>query len=335
MNDNPYATPKSRFENVADTHTRKPWVAVVWAIFVPPLALLYVARPLRALMYLLALILSLPVAAFLAGQGMGVWELLTAAARILFSLAAGIDAYRLAKAWGGDSPPWYARAPALVGVLAVAVLGVVSLRLFVVEPFRIPSGAMEPTLHVGDHILASKSAYGWEIPYTGKRMVRFAGPERGEVALFRYPQDPSIIYVKRVVGVPGDKVEYRDKRLTINGREVPVTRAGEFIHREKLHSTPQFMETLDDTVHAILLEPEAPPSVPHVTQYSHRDKCSYDSAGVRCEVPPNHYFVMGDNRDASNDSRVWGFVPDELLIGRAVFFLASRREPERAGKAIR
>jgi len=115
--------------------------------------------------------------------------------------------------------PWYSRAPALAAFFAVAWLSVLSLRAFIVEPFRIPSGAMEPTLKVGDHILVSKRSYGWDVPFTSRRIVHFAEPQRGDVAVFRYPVDPDVHYVMRVVGRPGDTIAYVNKRLSVNNKE--------------------------------------------------------------------------------------------------------------------
>jgi signal peptidase I len=199
------------------------------------------------------------------------------------------------------------------------ILAVFLLRSFLVEPFKIPSGSMIPTLLVGDFILVNKYTYGIRIPVLNKKIVALSTPQRGDVVVFRYPVDPSLDYIKRVVGLPGDKVEYRNKRLTINGQSVPMRPNGDFLDKEKLYYTPRFVETLGGIEHDALVEDEAPPFVPHVLQYPQREKCLYNSEGFICEVPAGHYFMMGDNRDNSQDSRVWGFVPDENLVGKAFF----------------
>lgn len=199
------------------------------------------------------------------------------------------------------------------------ILIVFFLRSFLVEPFKIPSGSMLPTLLVGDFILVNKYTYGIRLPVLNKKIVELNSPKRGDVVVFRYPVDPSLDYIKRVVGVPGDKVEYRNKRLTINGQPMPMRREGEFLDKEKLFYTPRYMETLGDVEHTALIEDEAPPFVPHVVQFAQRDKCHYNAEGFVCEVPEGHYFMMGDNRDNSQDSRVWGFVPDENIVGKAYF----------------
>jgi len=199
------------------------------------------------------------------------------------------------------------------------ILIVFLLRSFLVEPFKIPSGSMIPTLLVGDFILVNKYTYGIRIPVINKKVMELNSPRRGDVVVFRYPKDPSLDYIKRVVGLPGDKVEYRNKRLTINGQAMPMRPNGDFLDKEKLYYTPRLVETLGGVEHDALVEDEAPPFVPHVDQYPQRDKCLYNSEGFICEVPAGHYFMMGDNRDNSQDSRVWGFVPDENLVGRAFF----------------
>lgn len=199
------------------------------------------------------------------------------------------------------------------------ILAVFLLRSFLVEPFKIPSGSMIPTLLVGDFILVNKYTYGIRIPVLNKKVLDLSSPQRGDVVVFRYPVDPSLDYIKRVVGLPGDKVEYQNKRLTINGQSVPIRPNGDFLDKEKLYYTPRFVETLGGIEHDALVEDEAPPFVPHVLQYPQREKCLYNSEGFICEVPAGHYFMMGDNRDNSQDSRVWGFVPDENLVGKAFF----------------
>ena len=196
-------------------------------------------------------------------------------------------------------------------------LAVFLLRSFLVEPFKIPSGSMIPTLLVGDFILVNKYAYGIRLPIVNVKIIEVGAPQRGDVMVFRYPEDPSLDYIKRVVGLPGDRVEVRNKRITINGTEIPARPDGEYLHKDRMYYTPKFAETLGTVEHAILIEPEAPPFVSHVTPFPFQDRCLYNNEGVSCEVPPGHYFMMGDNRDASSDSRVWGFVPEANIVGRA------------------
>jgi len=199
------------------------------------------------------------------------------------------------------------------------ILIVFVLRSFLVEPFKIPTGSMIPTLLVGDYILVNKFAYGIRLPVINKKILDIGEPKRGDVMVFRYPEDPSLDYIKRVIGTPGDTIAYADKRLTINGEPVPVTPVGDYLNRERMTYSREYVERLNKVEHKILLEDDAPPMPPFVRAFPLSENCSYNSAGFTCKVPPGHYFMMGDNRDNSLDSRVWGFVPDENIVGKAFF----------------
>lgn len=211
------------------------------------------------------------------------------------------------------------------------ILAVFLLRSFLVEPFKIPSGSMIPTLLIGDFILVNKFTYGIRLPVINKKVVDLNSPQRGDVAVFRYPPDPSVDYIKRVVGLPGDKIAYRNKRLSINGKEVATTKLDDFLDKDRLFYTPRFVEKLGAVEHNILIEPDAPSYVSGVSPYPHAENCHYNSDGVTCTVPAGHYFVMGDNRDNSRDSRFWGFVPDENLVGKAFFIWLNFNDLKRVG----
>jgi signal peptidase I len=180
---------------------------------------------------------------------------------------------------------------------------VLVLRSFLYEPFRIPSASMMPTLLIGDFILVNKFDYGIRLPVINTKLIAIGKPGRGDVVVFRYPKDPSIPFIKRVIGIPGDHIVYENKTLYINGIKVKEKDDGIFYGTGASfvdHGLPRRMETLPNgVIHDILLYPY---------------RASKD---VDVTVPPGKYFVMGDNRDDSKDSRYWGFVPDENLIGHA------------------
>ena len=213
--------------------------------------------------------------------------------------------------------PWWTEWTAgLFPVIAAVFL----LRSFLFEPFKIPSGSMVPTLLVGDLILVNKFTYGVRLPVLNRKIVPNNDPQRGDVVVFRYPPDPRMDYIKRVVGVPGDEVTWTNQRLTLNGQPVAVKPLGEYYDEDSLRYSPQFEEKLGSVQHRILVDPSRPSFLGGGDKgFPFQENCRYTAEGVRCTVPAGHYFVMGDNRDNSQDSRYWGFVPDENIVGRAFF----------------
>jgi signal peptidase I len=199
------------------------------------------------------------------------------------------------------------------------ILVVFLLRSFLFEPFKIPSGSMLPTLESGDLILVNKFNYGVRLPVINKKIVANGDPARGDVIVFRYPPDPRIDYIKRVVGLPGDEVAWLNKALSVNGQPVASSPLPDYYDEDSQRYTQQKNETLGPVDHRILLRADRPPFVSGVEGFPNREACRYSAEGVTCKVPPGHYFVMGDNRDNSIDSRYWGFVPDRNLVGRAFF----------------
>ena len=199
------------------------------------------------------------------------------------------------------------------------ILAVFLLRSFLFEPFKIPSGSMIPTLLVGDLILVNKFHYGVRLPVINTKITEGTPPQRGDVMVFRYPPKPSLDYIKRVVGLPGDEVAYLNKRLRINGTVIKTSAVPEFFDEDTMRYTKQFEENLGEKPHRLLNEDDRPAFIPGVEDFPYKDNCRYSVEGVVCKVPPGHYFMMGDNRDNSLDSRYWGFVPDKNIVGRAVF----------------
>ena len=199
------------------------------------------------------------------------------------------------------------------------ILAVFVLRSFLFEPFKIPSGSMIPTLLVGDLILVNKFTYGLRLPVIHTKLTEGAPPARGDVMVFRYPPRPSLDYIKRVIGVPGDEVAYLNKRLTINGQPVPKQPLKDFFDEDSMRYSRQFAETIGERGWRVLNDEDRPAFVPGAEDFPFKENCRYSVEGVTCKVPPGHYFVMGDNRDNSLDSRYWGFVPDRNIVGKAFF----------------
>ena len=191
------------------------------------------------------------------------------------------------------------------------------IRSFIVEPFKIPSGSMMPTLIAGDFIVVNKFTYGIRLPVWNKTLIKVGKPNRGDVFVFHYPKDPSIDYIKRVIGLPGDEIRYENKDLFINGTHIKKILQEKYIYafnENEMMEATKFVETLGD--YSILIH-----DVP--------------SSNYKFNVPEGHYFAMGDNRDNSSDSRVWGFVPDDLLVGKAFFIWLNFSQFNRIGTWIK
>lgn len=207
---------------------------------------------------------------------------------------------RLKSSTGAKEPIIVEYSRSLFPVFVVVLV----LRSFIIEPFRIPSGSMYPTLEIGDFIAVNKFAYGVKLPVVQTKIIPIGEPERGDVVVFKYPNDPDVDYIKRVVGLPGDQVAYLGRTLFINGKAVDMKAMGVYRGNDSgavMNDAKVVEETFDNgTSHQILLD---------------TDKHAVDMQPVK--VPEGHYFMVGDNRDHSNDSRFWGFVPEENLKGKA------------------
>lgn len=195
---------------------------------------------------------------------------------------------------------------------------VLILRSFLAEPFRIPSASMMPTLLIGDFILVNKYTYGIKLPVFNNKIIEIGKPERGDIVVFRYPKDPTVDYIKRVIGLPNDKITYENKKLYVNDKPVEYNSLGIYQgvgQGEDMTGSEQLTENLTGIKHNILIRTDA------------------DSAEGTYIVPDGHYFVMGDNRDNSNDSRYWGTVPEANLVGKA-FFIWMNWDLENKGVAF-
>ena len=198
------------------------------------------------------------------------------------------------------------------------ILLVFFIRSFVAEPFKIPSGSMMPTLLAGDFILVSKFSYGIRVPILNYTMIEVDKPKRGDVFVFHYPPKPSIDYIKRVVGLPGDLIEYKSKTLYINDKKIEQTFVDKYPYvMNEIHhiEAKEFREALGNVNHSILIH-------------------DLPGENFKFEVPQGHYLAFGDNRDNSADSRVWGFVPEHNLVGRAFFIWFNFGELKRIGTII-
>jgi len=185
------------------------------------------------------------------------------------------------------------------------ILIVFVLRSFVAEPFRIPSGSMLPTLNIGDFILVNKFSYGIRLPVVNEKIVSVSDPQRGDIMVFRFPHDPKMHFVKRVVGLPGDNIEYKSEKLYVNGKLMTQEAEGKYEFKSganRKQSLNRFTESLENLTHDILIDPQRS-----------------STQTLKFDVPADQYFVMGDNRNYSNDSRYWGFVPDKNVVGKAFF----------------
>ena len=215
-------------------------------------------------------------------------------------------------------PWWLDWTAGLFPVIVVVFL----LRSFLFEPFKIPSGSMIPTLMINDLILVNKFHYGVRLPVINKKILENNNPQRGDVMVFRYPPKPSLDYIKRVVGLPGDEVAYLNKKLTLNGKPLDKAVFPDFFDEDTLRYSKQFEETtIAGKKYRLLNDDDRRGGIDEreVMDFPDKQNCRYSNEGVVCKVPEGHYFMMGDNRDNSLDSRYWGFVPDKNIVGKAFF----------------
>jgi signal peptidase I len=228
----------------------------------------------------------------------------------------------------GQADPWYVE---YAKSFFPVILLVFMLRSFLVEPFKIPSGSMMPTLLAGDYILVNKFTYGLRVPILNNSFLEMNQPKRGDVFVFHYPPEPTIDYIKRVVGLPGDKIQYQDKHLIINGKALDVKFEDNYEYEMQganIISARRSKEQLGDVQHDILIH-----DIPN--QYNDDAPGAKLQAGETITVPAGNYFAMGDNRDNSADSRVWGFVPEHNLVGKAFFIWFNFDNFGRIGSSIK
>jgi len=292
----------------------RPWLAALLGFFLQTAGMLYAAAPKLALAYFGATVFLYLLSLIALGNSAFV-----IAPSLVLNIVCAVHCYKRAQKYPDELVrPWFSKLHYVVAIHLGFFSTLALCRAFIAEPFYVPSSAMEPTLKMGSYFIANKWGYGNYQAY-GVTILRTAPSkslERGDVLVFQYPHEPSQNYVKRVVGLPGDLVSYRNKTLSINHQVVTHESLGAFASSTQLNMTQRFEERLGATMHQILLDPDgANKYAPRPIPFELSDQCTFDESGVECRVPPEHYFVLGDNRDNSADSRIWGFVPARNVIG--------------------
>lgn len=281
----------------------KRWIAVVLSLFSSPLGLLYVGKGRWAIGFFV-----LVLACILAGSIVPGFAALVYVATAL-SLALPVGMFFLARRIALAKRPWYSRPKGMLALTAAFVIPVVLARTFLYEPFRMPSTAMEPTLPSGSMLLVQKagyghySAYGLKLGHGSSAMLA-----HGDLVVFDYPPDPEIAYIERVIGLPGDLVKVEGTRVTLNGIPSP---------NRQLDDSGLVEEELKGVRYTVLARGAGYPYWQE-REFAGHEQCRSTDTSMECRVPAGHYFVLGDNRNNSADSRIWGFVPVGHVVGKVV-----------------
>ena len=306
-------------ESTETYHKPSKKIAAALGLVIPPVGMLYVARPGRAAIYLALLLVIAGANLFVPRESQ--WAAAVPAA--LVAIVCAVQAYGFARDFREVKRPWYSHGPGLLVVIVVFAGLALSAQAYLVEPFRLRSASMLPSIEPGDRLIVKKWGYG-NYGTFGIHFVRekiSSEMRRGDVVIFESPENKAVDNAKRVVGLPGDTVAYFSKRLWINDQEVPRTRIGDYARRDRASGTPQYRERLGECEYLVLIESEATPFVPPAKPFPSMEHCTFTKEGMSCRVPDGHYFVLGDNRDNSADSRVWGFVPAGNIVGKVLIIL--------------
>jgi signal peptidase I len=297
----------------------KKWLAVVLGLFSPVFAMLYVAQAVWAGAYLVAgagaitlaftMVHSHPIASLVLMYGLNIVGM--------------AHAYFLARAYPAEKlRPRYSRWYGLLFFFIAYAVVAFGVRSFLFEPFRIPSGAMIPSIKPGSYVIVRKWEYGH---YGTYGFLPFSRPitaelRRGDVLVFDYPEDRAVQYIKRLIALPGDRVAYLDKKLSINGNVVPQVELEKSFDGSRHESALKLEEIIDGNRYSVLRNEDAGAAVlsQFVSSFRFAENCKYNAHGVVCDVPAGHYYFMGDNRDNSRDSRYWGFVPADHIVGKVI-----------------
>lgn len=302
------------------------WIAALLGLFVPALGMFYVGRPAWAVFYYF---LQLGIALTGLYYVQTNHPVIATACIVLVPILVVAHAYRVALRASDNVPrPHYSRWYGLATIAAVYLLGTLGIRSFLYEPFAMPARSMEPTLPQGALLITQKWGYGYYGSY-GIQLFRapISAPlERGDILVFEYPENRSKNFVKRLIGLPGDKVSYLDKQLALNGNAVLRTPLDSVTEGDDT-STRTFQrveEKLGELRYVTYVDEGQPPLfLQHVRNFPMRDRCQHSETGFECIVPAGHYFVMGDNRDNSDDGRYWGFVPADAVVGKVAWVLGN------------
>jgi signal peptidase I len=306
-------------ESTAVYHKPSKWLAAALGLLIPPAGMLYVARPGRAAIYL-ALTAVIAIANLFAPRE-GQW--IGDALGLLVAIVCAVQAYRLSRQSDVLRRPWYSRWPGLLLIIAAFAALALGTRAFLLEPFRFMSASMLPSIEPGARLIVQKWGYGNYATFG----IHFARSgisselSRGDIVVFEYPEKKALIYAQRIVGLPGDTIAYFSKRLWVNDQEAPRTRIGDYVRKDRSYGTPQYLERLGEREYPILIEAEGPAFIPPAKTFPLEGRCTFTKEGMSCRVPEGHYFVLGDNRDRSADSRIWGFVPAGNIVGKVQYIL--------------
>lgn len=288
----------------------KRWITVLLAFLAMPIAMLYLGRIGWFAIYLLV------------SLGLGIlFSPTSIEIQLLYWSICVIHALHLLKNHPNNTTrPWYSRWHGLLGVSLTLVIVPLTLRVFAYETFRFPAESMLPTVSAGSLLIVRKWGYGH---YGSFGIEIFRSPitaavNRGDLLSFEYPPDRSQTYVKRLIGMPGDQIEYVNKRLTINGTQLP-TREIESPPPNRTPNAKIYVEAIGSVRHLVLIDSKSPAILSELENSPLKAHCVFGDSQLICKVPKDHYFVMGDNRDNSNDSRYWGFVPADHVIGKVVY----------------
>src|SRR5258708_276890 len=282
-------------ESTAIYRKPKKWTAAVLGLLVQPVGMLYVARPGWAAAYLaLAAIIALGNMSMLRGR-----ELTGDAILLLVAVICAIHAYRLARDYREVKRPWYSRWYGLVVIVAAFAALAFGARAFLFEPFRFPSESMAPSIEPRAHLIVKKWGYGNYGTY-GIHVARTgmsSALQRGDIVVFEYPADPSLSYVRRLVGLPGDRISYYNKRLKINDEEIRVRQIGDYVRKDRANPSVQYLERLGDQEHLILIEPEAPAVVPPAKAFPLSGQLAQTPQAFSFPIPDGPYFLLAPPLD--------------------------------------